>query len=164
MGQVTPVTNFVAMDEPAYQLVEMTMTPAVLTKAGRKYQPASWAGRQRWRIIWVNRGDALAEYHVLSPHQTVPDVRIPSFWEHTVGELCDIADQWATQRKGAESDMEFLLAEQAGSTLIQDFLDQEEDRVYMVKNHSTFGPDVRVQRDGFPQAIRKRLEREAWQS
>ena len=155
---ITPVTSFIHSDEKAYQLVEVWLTPHVLTKGGRKYEPNSWAGLQRWRITWVNRGDDLAEYHELSPHQDVPDLRIPSFWEHTYGELCDLADHWATSRRGANEDLAFLKEEQSKSTLIQDFLDQEEDRVYMVRNHSTFGPDVRIQRDGFPQAIRKRLE------
>ena len=158
---VTPITHFIDANEKAYQLVEMWLTPHVVTAGGRKYTPGSWAGRHRYRITWVNRGDALAEFHELSPHQDVPDLRIPSFWEHSYGELCGLADTWATSQRGAESDLAFLREEQEASTLIADFLRQEENRISMVKNISTFGPAVRVQRDGFPQEIRKQMERGA---
>lgn len=158
---VTPVTNWISPNEKCYLLVETWLTPHALTKGGRKYEPETWSGRQRWRIAWVNRGDALAEHHVLSPNQSAPGIRIPSFWEHSYAELCGMADHYATSARGAEWDLSFLREQQEASTLIKDIIDQEEDRAYMVRNHSTFGPDFRKQRDGFPHALRAKIEGEA---
>lgn len=158
VAKVTPVTHFIVSDEPCFMFVEAWLTPAALTKGGQKYTPETWNGRHRWRIVWVNRGDALAEYHQLSPHQNVPGLRIPSFWEHTYGELCGMADEYAVNPNGADWDLAFLREQQEASTLVRDIIDQEEDRVYMVKNHSTFGRHFKKQRDGFPQALRRRIE------
>lgn len=160
-NRITPVTQFIHPNEKCYLLVEAWLTPWNLTKGGEKYQPETWSGYKRWRIAWVNRGDELAEYHTLSPHQDAPGIRIPSLWLHTYAELCGLADEYATRASGAAADQATLRELQAESTLVKDFLDQEENHVLMAKNHSTFGPLVRIQRDGFPHALRKEIEGKA---
>ena len=50
---------------------------------------------RRYQIIYVNRGDVLAEYREdlgLASDFTAIQFRIPSFWEHTVGELREMAE------------------------------------------------------------------------
>ena len=160
VAKLTPITHFIHPNEKCFLLAELYLTPFQLTRGGKKYQPENFHGRQRWRITWVNRGDKLAEYHEMSPHQDVPPVRIPSFWEHTYGELCGLADDYATGQRGAESDRALLHEMRAESTLVQDFLDQCEDRFAMLNNVSTFGPVFKKQRDGFPDILREKAEGE----
>lgn len=148
----SPITTYVLPDEKIYWLKELNLTPYQATAGGRKYQPETWSGRPRMRITWVNRGDVLAEYHETSPHRSslVPEISVPSLWELTYAEACGIADDYASGAKGAERDRAAVLEAQAESTLVKDFMEQEENRLLMVKNHSTFGALGHWQRNGFP--------------
>jgi len=156
--QITPITHFIDPDEKVWLLAELNMTPAVASKDGRKYDPADWRGLRRYRIAWVNRGDALAEFQTLSPHPaSTPPVRIPSLWEHTYAELCGIADHFATQ--GYEWEHQLALEKQGESALFPDLLDQMDRRDLMRRNISTFGPLARIQRDGFPTELARKARR-----
>ena len=155
---IAPVTQFVHPNELCYMLVELSITPFELTRGGRKYTPASWEGRPCTRITWVNRGDVLTEYHELIDRQPgYPGVRVFSLWEQTVGECRGMADEYAGSARGIEHDRAFLLDMQGESTLVKDFLDQQEDRVAMVKNRSTFGRSFKKQRNGFPDVLLKKV-------
>ena len=159
-AHVTPVTHWIDPNEKCWWFVEMNLNPWQATKGGAKYEPETWSGVARYRIAWVNRGDVIHEHHVISPHPTsVPPVRIPSYWEHNYGELCGLADDYATSRRGAEADQEYVMELQAESTLVRDLYDQWEGMDLMVRNRSSFGALVKVQRDGFPQELRKRIGR-----
>ena len=68
-----------------------------------------------------------------------------------------MADEYAGSARGIEQDHAFLLDMQGESTLVKDFLDQQEDRVAMVKNRSTFGRSFKKQRNGFPDVLLKNV-------
>ena len=70
-----------------------------------------------------------------------------------------MADEYASSARGIEQDHAFLLDMQGESTLVKDFLDQQEDRVAMVKNRSTFGRSFKKQRNGAPQELLRAIER-----
>lgn len=134
---ITTVAPAVHPDEKAFLLVERNL-------------PFDRIGVRRIQILYVNRGDRLAEWRKdLGPASDFQNegVRIPSFWEHTVGELWDIAerhryrdnDYWAR----------FAAEQQAESTLITDFLNHKEESWKLIDNQSVFGPGVSKQRNGF---------------
>ena len=83
MPNIVPIATEVHPDEPAYGLVEIHR------------QSDGSKGWHRYQQIAVDRGDIIAIYEEdMGPkeHYSHP-LRIPSFWEHTVGELLDMADQ-----------------------------------------------------------------------
>jgi len=77
-------------DEPAYGLSEVNLLSPL--------SDAIMGGGQtmrRYQIIYVNRNDQLAEYREdlgLASDFKSMQFRIPSFWEHTVGELKEMAE------------------------------------------------------------------------
>lgn len=155
VAEITPVTDWISPDEKVWALVETNLTPYQVTAGGRKRTPASWQGRQRWRITWVNRGDVLTEFQEISPHPaTAPELRIPSLWEHTYAECCGMADDYASGVQ-AQRDRESVFELQAESSLLTDFLDQVEAKAYTARNRSTFGSLYRKQRDGFPTILQR---------
>ena len=156
MKTVTPITRYIDTDEPVYAMAELYLTPHRLTRGGSKYVPDTWSGRQRWRITWVNRGDALAEYHELSPHiGASQEIRVPSLWCHSYAECAAMIDDYVVGPKGAQRDQEYVAELQAESTLIADFMQDIENRALMARNTSSFGALVKVQRNGFPNVLRK---------
>lgn len=133
-----PVTLFVHPDEKAMSLREQNMV---------RPPTHQW---HRYQIVTVNRGDELAEWwRDLGPSENfpAPGCEIPALWEHTVGELWDIAQHYRLQddywRKTAEEI-------QGESTLIPDFLNQYQERNEILRNRSRFGPGYTKQRNGFP--------------
>lgn len=145
---LVPGTHFVLHDELAYYLVERNLTAP------------DYKGVHRFQIVYVNRDDEIAEYRkdlgLATEFPGVQEFRIPSLWEHTVAELQEIAEHTRTQddywRKRAQE-----IA--ADSTLIDDWLDQVEERGRVIHNRSTFGPLASAQRNGFD--LRAALEGKA---
>ena len=80
---IVPVTLFISMDEPAYELWEVI-----------KMAPDG-TGNRRYRYITVIRNDAPAQYStdLGLAVEGEEGIAIPSMREHTVGELIDIADE-----------------------------------------------------------------------
>lgn len=80
MANLIQATTYVLGDEKAMALYEMNlMTPL---------------GRRRQEIIWVVRDDKTAEYRRDIGKVTKEDqIRIPSYLEHTVSELREMANQ-----------------------------------------------------------------------
>ena len=80
MTELIQATTYVLGDEKALALYEVNlMTPL---------------GRRRQEIIWVVRDDKLAEYREDMGKVTKEDeIRIPSYLEHTVNELREMASQ-----------------------------------------------------------------------
>jgi len=88
--ELTFPATVVHADELAYGLSEVNLlSPLSDTIAG--------VGQtmRRYQIIYVNRNDRLAEYREdlgLASDFDAIQFRIPSFWEHTVGELKEMAE------------------------------------------------------------------------
>ena len=84
MKTIIPVASTIIGNEKAYGLFEIN-----LQSPGNK-------GFHRYQIIQVNRGDVICEWRidmgVARKFKGVNQLRIPSFWEHTVDELKGIAD------------------------------------------------------------------------
>lgn len=82
---VQPVTTYVERGEPAYALSEVNLAPP------------DFKAKHRYQIIYVQRGDKLAEFRrdlgLATNFPNSPALRIPSFWVHEVGELMDMADE-----------------------------------------------------------------------
>ena len=132
-----PVTLFISPDEKAMSLREQNLV---------RPPTHQW---HRFQIVTVDRGDELAEWwRDLGPSTafTAPGCEIPSLWEHTVGELWDIAEHHRLQDDYWQKFSEEKASE---STLIGDFLEQYEERSKVIKNQSQFGPGVSHQRNGF---------------
>lgn len=143
---ITPIATTVSPDEKAFALIELNMTPYSFLKAGRKGKPKSWSGMHRWQVIYVNRGDRLAEYHRDMGDAALYEVgslRIPSLWEHTVAELQDIADNVRSLKRQQRSMMAELQGE---STLLRDAEAFVEEVYKRRRRRSVFGPAISVQR------------------
>lgn len=132
------VVEVIHPDEKAYALVEV---PIITNNSQRVH---------RFQVIYVNRGDRLAAHVIdLGPELVkLPASRIPSFWEHTVAELQDLAVQM-------RNDMELesiLQEEREKSTLIKDVLELSQIRQRIISNQTLFGSGstaATTQRTGF---------------
>jgi hypothetical protein len=104
----------------------------------------------RYQVITVVRDDNLAEWwHDLGPAERfiAPEFEVPSFFEHSVAELREIA---GLQHRDAGPHWQQFMAEKAAeSTLIPDFLEYVEENWKRIRNESTFGPGGATQRNGF---------------
>lgn len=86
MADLMPAAVVVLPDEAAYGLSEVNLLGPWVEGVGETMR--------RYQIIYVNRDDRLAEYREdlgLASDFDAITFRIPSLWEHTVGELKDIA-------------------------------------------------------------------------
>lgn len=113
----------------------------------------------RWvQQVFVNRGDAIAKHETdYGPAedfaQVVPLV-MPGLGIETVGRLRDFADRHRQDSYWMKRRHEML----AGSTLVQDVLRQEEEKLAFKMNKTVSGPFVRVERNGYPrQAAERRI-------
>lgn len=126
------VTTRIHRDEPCYGLWEGP-------KGGR------WIQR-----VFIMRGDAIAkfetDYGPVEDFKDATEVIYPSFGENSVGQLQEMAERDRHSDKWAKRGRELL----AESTLIPDILRQEETLLDVVRNRSTFGPGISVQRNDFP--------------
>ncbi|KKL26403.1 hypothetical protein LCGC14_2395630 [marine sediment metagenome] len=78
---IIPATDFVLGDEKAVYLYEMNL----LSPLGQ---------RRRYEIIWVVRDDKKTEYRRdLGKVTEDAQIRLPSYMEHTVKELREMANQ-----------------------------------------------------------------------
>ena len=79
------VTNTVTGNEKAWTYLEINL------------QSPGSRGRRRYKIIVVNRDGRLAEYREdmgsARKFKGIKELNIPSFWEHSVAELCGLADE-----------------------------------------------------------------------
>ena len=88
MEELMPAAVVVLPDEKAYGLSEVNLLGPIVEGEGQTMR--------RYQIIYLNRGDKLAEYREdlgLASDFDAILFRIPSFWEHTAGELMDIAQE-----------------------------------------------------------------------
>jgi len=99
--------------------------------------------------VFVIRGDAIASWtHDYGPAENfrrVQEILIPSFGENTVGQLQDLAERNRHDTYWANRSDEML----AESTLIGDVLKGDEERKNRIRNRSTIGPHVRIERNGY---------------
>ena len=149
MANITLVTDYVSPDEKAYRLAELVFTPFALSKGGRRFKPHSMSGVKRWEIIWVNRGDKLAQHiRDMGPASafSAGPVNIFALWEHTVAELRDIAERWRDEQSWERS---ILANRQGESRLIEQFVKEAEiKQKHRRGGQSVFGPAITVQRVG----------------
>lgn len=154
---IARMTEWVDANEKAYWLLQVHLTPYVASHAGLKWKPQDWKGTPLVRVIWVNRGGHLAEYHELLKGGC--EVQVPSVWELDVDEAIYTADQYS--HIGSLDTAKWLREAQESSTLIEDVITWEEQKSKMAMNQSTFGPAQTVQRNGFPQELRRQKLRES---
>jgi hypothetical protein len=133
-----PIAAEVHPDEPAWALLEVA-APYPDTR-----------GLHRFQLVYVNRGDRIARHTIdlgRAREFRAHEFHIPSLWEHTVGELWDMADE---MRQGDDYWVRRAQELRAESTLILDFLEQADERQQVIHNRSVFGPKSQKQRNGFP--------------
>lgn len=130
---IVPATPFVHPDEKCALLAEVNLR----TPDSR--------GFHRYQILFVVRGDRLAEHRVdLGPREsfTAPQFRVPGGWghhiDHTVGELRDIADFQRTGRLPAP--------EVEPTDLVGEWRALVDRRRKARRNQSLFGPHGHHQR------------------
>ena len=84
-NKIVPITLTVTGDEKAWGLYEI-----------HDQSPGN-RGFHRYQIIMVNRDDRLVEFRrdmgLAKKWKGVKQLRIPSYFEHTVDELMDLADE-----------------------------------------------------------------------
>ena len=138
-------TEYIEPDEYALALVELPMLSP------------DFKSMRRYRILYVVRNDNLAEYREdmgLASDFNAPPFRILGgvtegskvYFEHTVGELLDMADYL---RDEGPKFRQRLRDKEAESTMVQDAIDQYEERSQIIANRSSYGPTGHTQRDGF---------------
>ena len=101
MSNIVQAALFVLPDEKAWNYIEMD-----------EQSPGSH-GFHRYKIILIKRGDSMAEYREdMGKSELFKDARrtihIPAVFEHTVGELLDIADELRYERGRDELDVREL--------------------------------------------------------
>ena len=135
---ITPVALTVHKDEKAWRLKEVNLVRPPVHQ---------W---HRWQFIWVQRDGKVYEWSQdLGPSENFsqPGCDIPSLWEHTVGELQDIAE---IHRFKDDYWQRYMREKEAESRLIDDYREQVTERREIYRNRSVFGRYVNKQRNGFP--------------
>lgn len=98
MAKITPVTTTILGGEKAWDYIELDL------------QSPRSKGFHRYRIILVNRDDRITEYKEdMGSSKKFKGARasihIPSFFEHTVDELIELAQELRYEHKGDEYDV-----------------------------------------------------------
>lgn len=135
-----PVTDTVHPDEKAWRLKEINL-PRMVGKAQEMH---------RIQFVWVARNGVVMEWSQdlgRSDGYTSPGLDIPAIWEHTVGELFDIAEE---ARLGNNYWQRWTAEQESESTLIPDWINQVDEQSKIIRNQSVFGPGGHRQRNGFP--------------
>lgn len=129
----------VSVDERAFSLAEMP------------FKTADEKAIRRFQVIRVNRADRLAEFRTdLGPwRQGDRAFAIPAFWEHTVGELREMADRLRTENNQW---IEEQIAQAKARPMGQQWLETVEKNKQIVANRSVFGRNAHTQRNGFPRS------------
>jgi len=100
--------------------------------------------------VFVIRGDAIACYEEdfgpASEYGYMPPLLMPSYGENPVGLM-----RWhGEQHRNDDRWMKRIAEHKESSTLFQDIIRQEEQRHEIIRNKSSFGPAVTVQRNEYP--------------
>ncbi len=136
--RLTLITEHVNLDEKAWRLVEIVMTPYDMSKGGKRFKPQSWLGRRRWEVVWVLRNDRLAQ-HITDMGDAglynFGAINIPACWEHSVAELREIAEK---VRNDGAWEREVIANVQGESKLIEQFLIQQQRKQKAAKRQSVF--------------------------
>lgn len=108
---------------------------------------ADYKARRRWQFIYVNRGDEVAEFiRDLGPEINAPELILYSFWQDTVGQIMDSAEDARFNDNGFQQS---LIEAQGESTLIRDYVAFVEEKTQQQANRSVFGPEFNRQRNLF---------------
>ena len=116
----------------------------------------------RWvERVYVERADRRAEWSFdhgpVENFEDITEIMVPSDGCDTVAQLRDMAERNRHDFKWANRRREML----AESTLIADILRQEEELYHIVRNRSSFGPDISTQRNGYPRRANVRRYKES---
>ena len=149
VAEIKAVTQWVSPDEKCYGLFE-----------GPAQVPQLRGTASRWvQDVTVIRGDRRAHYIIdFGPAEDFKDVTtliMPSVGGDTVAQLQAHAEKNRHDGYWASRSKEML----AGSTLLQDCVQQYEEIWAARHNTSVFGPGVTRQRNGHPQLDRLMKER-----
>lgn len=132
------ITDRVSPDEKAWWLVEVITTPLAIQKRFKQLHLSDMAGRHRYQIVTVNRGDRLAR-HITDMGDAklygCGGLNLPGLWENTVGQLRETADSW---RSDQAWERQVIADAQGGSTLIETWLEQEEKKRGALVGRSVF--------------------------
>lgn len=134
---ITPVTLTVHPDEKCWRLKEVNLVRPPVHQ---------W---HRYQFVWVARDGVVYEWSTdIGPKEdfAAPEIDVPGIWEHTVGELWDIAERYRLGEDHWQKRMAELASE---STIIPDLIDQLEERTRIIHNRSFFGFGGSKQRNGF---------------
>ena len=138
-SRIIPTTLVIIPNEKALALAEENQP-----------SPIPGEGWRRVQSIFVVRGDRPAEWrHDLGPvaNFKATQFRVPSYLEHTVAELQDIAN---TLRGDTDRPAEKILAEERAKSL-ETFEEKAQDhmnaRGEVARNRSKFGPGYNKQRN-----------------
>lgn len=149
-SMLTPITTIVSLDEPAFALYE-----ADLIDPNRR--PQEW---RRFQFIYVNRDGRVARFcRDLGSAAEVkqPPLLCPAEWELTVGQLLEFADAQKDDNRQFESILDELWA---GSTLIEDWQQQRQERSDIIHSRSVIGPYVKKQNYQFSMDALREIVRE----
>lgn len=137
---LTLITDSVRPDEKAWWLVEVITTPLAIRKRFKGLHLPGTAGRHRYQIVTVNRGDRLTRHITDMGPASLYDcggLNLPGCWENTVAQLREVADQWRNDQRWEK---EVIEEAQSRSTLIDTWLKQEEQKPLV--GQSVFGPGI----------------------
>ncbi len=148
---MSDVALIVHPDEPAYGL-QFRIAPVPLKDGGQE---------RRWiQSIAVIRSDAKAWHHEdYGPAERwahVAPLMMPSFGDDSVAQLQEEADI----HRASTFPAEHLAKVKGESTLMQDVVNQMEERSEDIHNRSVIGPHITKQRDEFSQARAQRILKE----
>ena len=133
MSELVVAASIIKNDEPALRLEELNVQGI----KGQKMQRRQFIHviREDKRAIWSeDLGDA-DSFHA-------PPFAIPSLMEHTVAELREIADLLRESKQGADRIQELSEA----STMLEDAIEQAEQRTLKMHRTSVSGPSITVER------------------
>lgn len=155
MKQVKIVAESIWPDEPCWGLYE---GPAMLPQPDGSIE-------DRWvQDVTVIRGDRKA-HHVTDmgdpeQYRYVTPMMMPSFGENTVAQLQEFADKNREDHYWQKRAAEML----DGSTLIEDHIRLIEQSRALIRNRTTIGSGVFVQRGGYSKAATERKFKERRQA
>lgn len=124
----------------------------VLALYERNGLTSDYKHHRRWQFIYVNRGDAIAEFITdLGPAEQfdAPELVLWSLWSDSVGQVMDEAER----SRNLNTFRDILTEAQGTSTLTQEFAAFVGEREKQKRNASTFGPGFTRQRNAFVRAV-----------
>ncbi len=139
-------------NEKAYALIETDMTPWRASLGGKRFTPDSYIGLRRYQLIGVNRGDRIALWvHDMGDAANFDfgALQVLGLWEETVAAVQDIANDIREKDAAFSRDVMASRQQELKERWPEMAYKQNELLRLNLRNQSTFGPAVRVERNAF---------------